>query len=211
MHLEQERGCRTDGRQIIRGMRAIGCPNLNELRARAGHDVRHAERAADLDQLAARHDGFAAKRQRVQDEKHRGCIVVDDGRVLGSGELAYERPHMIVAFAASARCDVELERHRVAHGSAHRRGSLLCDERAAEIGVQYGSSQVENRAQRWALRLLEADQRLGGEVARLRHFSPGTACRPCFFERVPDGARRGLLPEALDSRSSERRPQNPID
>src|SRR2546430_13168020 len=50
--------------------RAIGGPDLDEGGARAGHDVGDPERAADLHQLAARHDRCAAAGQCRRSEEH---------------------------------------------------------------------------------------------------------------------------------------------
>ena len=78
------------------------CRPRRSLAPGARHDVGHAERAADLDQLAARDDDLAAARQRVEHEQHRGGVVVDDGRVLGAGQLAQQAAQVVVALAAPA-------------------------------------------------------------------------------------------------------------
>ena len=69
-------------------MRAVGRAHFDQSRARARHDLRHAKRAANLDELAARHDHLATVRQRIQHEQHRGGIVIDDRRVLRAGQIA---------------------------------------------------------------------------------------------------------------------------
>ena len=75
-------------RAIILRMRAIGRTDFDQSRASARHDFRHAKRAADLDELAARHDHLATARKSVQHEQHCGGIVVDDCRVLRAGQIA---------------------------------------------------------------------------------------------------------------------------
>ena len=98
-------------------MGAIGGADLFKPRAGARHDVRHAERAADLDQLAARHDGFAALGQRVEHEQDGGGVVVDDRCVLRAGEFAEQAAQMIVALAALAGLEIEFQRDGGAHGA----------------------------------------------------------------------------------------------
>jgi len=116
MHLHQHGRARADRRGKIGEMGAVRRADLDELATGARHDVGHAEGTADLDQLAARDDRLAPLGQRVEHDQHRGRIVVDDGRILGAGQLAQETAHVIVALAAVAALELELERHRVAHG-----------------------------------------------------------------------------------------------
>ena len=88
MDLEQQPAV---GRQrvfIVLPVRAVRGPHLDEGRTRAGHDVRDPERAADLDQLPARHERRAAARQRGEGEQHGAGGVVDDERVGGARQLA---------------------------------------------------------------------------------------------------------------------------
>ena len=97
-------------------MRAVGRADLDQSGARARHDFRHAKRAANLDELAARHDRLATIRKRVQHEQHGGGIVIDDRRVLRAGQIAEETSDMVVPFAALAGLEIELQRHRILHG-----------------------------------------------------------------------------------------------
>jgi hypothetical protein len=60
MHLHQQRGARPDGFREVLEVGAVGGADLDQLRPGALHDVRHAEGAADLDQLAARDDDLLA-------------------------------------------------------------------------------------------------------------------------------------------------------
>ncbi len=86
-------------------------------------------------------------RQRVEHEQHRGGVVVDDRRVLGAGELAQQRAHMIVALAALAGVEVEFQRNGRAHGRDRRLDRRLGEQRAAEIGVQHRAGEIEHRTQ----------------------------------------------------------------
>ena len=74
-------------------------------------------------------------------------IVVDHGRVLGAGQLAQQAAQMIVALAALAVGEIELQRDRVAHRRDCRLDGLLGDQRAAEIGVQHRAGEIEHRPQ----------------------------------------------------------------
>ena len=68
-------------------MRAIGRADLAEDGAALRHDLGNPERAADLDQLAARHDDLLAARERVQREQDGRGVVVDDRCRFGAGEI----------------------------------------------------------------------------------------------------------------------------
>ena len=67
-------------------MRAVGSADLDEFGARSRHDVGDAEAAADLDKLAAADDNLFACGMGRQHQQHRGGVVVDDQRILGTGE-----------------------------------------------------------------------------------------------------------------------------
>ena len=89
---------------VVLEVRAVGGADLDQLHARARHDVGHAEGAADLDQLAARHRHFLAQRQRVEREVDRGGVVVDDERGFGAGQPRQPALDVRVALAAVAAC-----------------------------------------------------------------------------------------------------------
>ena len=55
---------------------------------------------------------------------------------------------MAVAFAPAACLEVHLERRRLAHGGDGGGDGLLGEEGAAEVGVEDGAGEVEDRAQR---------------------------------------------------------------
>ncbi len=88
VHLHQRRGARVDCLLVIARMRAIGRADFFQFAACARHDVRNAERAADLDQLAARDDHFLFGRERVQDEIDRRSVVVHDDGGFGARQTA---------------------------------------------------------------------------------------------------------------------------
>ena len=189
-------------------MRAVGGADLDQPRAGARHDVRHAERAADLDQLAARHDRLAAARQRVEHEQHRGGIVVDDGRVLGAGQFAQQAAQVVVALAALAVREIEFERDRVAHRRDRRLDRLLGDQRAAEIGVQHGAGEIEHRPQA----RLARSRRAAPARRRLPRRSTARCGRARRAERRAHRIDHGAAAEAVDrveprASASPRRPR----
>ena len=80
-------------RLVVGAPRAVGRADLDQPRARLRDHLRHAEAAADLDQLPARDDDLRARPgQRRRRQQHRAGAVVDRQRRLGAGQLAQQRP-----------------------------------------------------------------------------------------------------------------------
>ena len=168
MHLHDQRGCRIDSASIVLEMRPVGGADLDQPRSRPRHDLRHPEGAADLDQLTARNDGCAVRGQRIEHQEHCGRIVVDDDGVLGSCQLAHEAADDVVTLAASAGCEFELERRRMAHRACSGGDGRFGQHRAAEVGVQHGAGEIEHAAQPGRIGRLEPDQRRLGNAPRQR-------------------------------------------
>ena len=102
VHLEQQRGVRVDRGLVVAQMGAVGRADLDQAHARRRHDLGHPERAADLDQLAARHDRGPPLREPREHEQHRGGVVVDDQRARRAREQAQLVLHRRAARAALA-------------------------------------------------------------------------------------------------------------
>ena len=97
------------GVRVVAGARAVRRPHLAQLRAALLDDVGNAERAADLDELAARdHHFLPAGRGRQEEHRGRSVVVRQDGR-LAAEERAAERGEVLVARAASAVIEIEFE------------------------------------------------------------------------------------------------------
>ena len=86
MNLQDHGRFGRDGALVIGKVRAVGGADLDEFGARSRHDVGDAEAAANLDKLAAADDNLFARGMGRQHQQHRGGVVVDHERVLGTGE-----------------------------------------------------------------------------------------------------------------------------
>ena len=146
--LEQERGFGRDRRLVVGQAGAVGGADLDQLDAGRLQDLRDAEGAADLDQLAARDHRPAPGGQCGQGEQQRGGVVVDHQRGLGAGHRPQQAVDPAVAIPAPAGLEVELE---IAVGVEQRRqrpSDLRRQRRTAEVGVDQDAGGVEHPAQR---------------------------------------------------------------
>ena len=108
--LEQQRGARAERALVVGQVRAVGGAHLDQLHPRPLEDLRHAERAADLDQLAARDDHLAAARERSEREEERCGVVVDGERRLRRRRAAraWRRPPHRDRRAAAGELELEV-------------------------------------------------------------------------------------------------------
>ncbi len=134
MHLHQRGGVGADRAFVIRRVGAVGRADFDEPRARAAHHVGHAERAANLDQFAARHH-FLVVHKRREHEQHRRRVVVHDRRGLR-------------AVSSTSTASTRLSRSPR-------------QQRVAEIGVQHGAGEIEHAPQREGLARCEPRIDLG--------------------------------------------------
>jgi len=136
-----------------------------EVGAGLRHDLRDAEAAADLDELAAGDDDLVLPRKdqrRQRQEQRRGVVVHGDGR-LGAGDAPQQPFYVLVAAAALAGGEVELEvAVAVAHGR-HRGDGLVRQGRAAEVGVDDDAGGVDDGPQAGAQRGVGAGGRRLGD------------------------------------------------
>ena len=124
-------------------------PTSTSFAPRPLHDVGNPERAADLDELASRHGHLLALREGVEDQQHRGGVVVDHDRRFSAGEPAQPRLDVPVPVPAASGREVELQVARATGHRRHRRDGLLGQRCAPEVGVQHRSGEVEQGDQRW--------------------------------------------------------------
>ncbi len=146
---EDEGGVVVDGLAVVVEMGLVGGADFAEDGAGAGHDVGNAEAFADLDELSAGDDDFAAGGQFVEDQIDGGGVVVDGDAGLAE-EALDEIGDVHVAAAAAAGGKVVLE-VRVAGDELERpQGG------AAQIRMQDDAGGVDHRPQRGALELRQA-------------------------------------------------------
>ena len=90
------------GGLVVGQARPVRRADLAQPRPRGGQDVRHAERAPDLDQLAAGDDDLpAAARGAQAQHDRRGVVVHDDERVAGE-QAGHQRLEVVQTAAAPA-------------------------------------------------------------------------------------------------------------
>ena len=85
MHAQQQPRALGNRFFVVGDAGAIGRAHFAQSCARLRHDIRDAERTADLDQFAARDDHFAAFGQGVERQQNCGGIVVHDDGVESQG------------------------------------------------------------------------------------------------------------------------------
>ncbi len=147
MDLEDHRRIGRDGALIVAQMRAVGGPDLNELGTRGLHNIGDTETAADLDKLAAADDNLLACGMGRQHQQHRGGVIVDDQRILGTGKRADELRGMLFARPARAGVHAVLERAVAACDLGHGLGGRLRERGATQIGMDDHTRGVDGRAQ----------------------------------------------------------------
>ena len=146
VHAQQRGRPRRDRLLVVGRTRAVGGADLDHARTRQSHDVRHPERAADLDQLAARYDHLAPLAKGGQREQDRGCVVVHDQRRLADEEPRQEPDKKVRALSPLPRHEVELD-IAVTSGDRERLGRRSRERRAAEVGVQDHSARIDHALQ----------------------------------------------------------------
>ena len=143
VHLDEQARALVDRALVVRAPRAVRRAHLDQLRVRARHDVGHAERAADLDQLAARHDRLAPAGEGLEHEQHRAGAVVDADAGFRAGDAHEEIAQVVVALVALVRLAVDLEDAVAASRLGHRRRHLGMHGRAAETRVEHDAGRVD--------------------------------------------------------------------
>lgn len=145
---EEEAGVFVDGALVVGDASAVGGAHFAEDGAALIHDVGNAEAVADFDEFAARDDDFEIFGERVEGEEDCGSIVIDDDGGFGGGGEGKEAGDVGVAFAASARGEIEFE---VGVALGGRGDGLSCgggERGTAEIGVEDDAGGVDDAAER---------------------------------------------------------------
>ena len=203
MDLEDHGRIGCDGLLIICQVRAVGGADLDELGARGLHNIGDTEAAADLDKLAAAHDNLFARSVSGQHQQHRGGVIVDDQRVLGTGKRADELSGMLLARPARAGVDAVLERAVAASDLGHGLGGRLRERGSTQIGMDNHTRGVDGGTQarqRGAMRT-PLDGR--GQLALRARSGTGTNRGALLVELGRDGSmdhRVAGLPRRLHHR-----------
>jgi len=135
---------------IVGGASAVRRADLHEARARLGHDVGHPKGAADLDELAARHQNFFFRGQRVERQDHRGGAIVHHERVLGAGDLFEQSNAMRVSRATLTSADVVLEVAESFRDLFDGANGDTSERSAAKVGVKNYTGSIDDATQRRA-------------------------------------------------------------
>src|SRR5207253_10591615 len=114
---------------------AIGRSDFAQLRAALLNDIRNAKRPADFDELAARHQHLALRRNGGQKQQGSRGVVVGEQRALGSEQRSAKRFEVRVARATLARLEIEFEIRVALDEVAGSRPQCRIDWRTAEVGV----------------------------------------------------------------------------
>ena len=118
---------------------------------------------------------------------------------------------MIVALAAPARRQVELQRRRLAHERDGRLDRRLGEDGAAEIGVQHRAGKVEQRAQVGAVFRIQACKRQQRQLLRAGDGGRQFAAHPRFINRGANGAGGRHAAETFEQRGRCSSTKNGID
>ncbi len=147
VHAQEQRRFRPDRALVVGSAGAVRCADLDEARTGAREHVGDAEAVADLEELAARDDHLASLRERCERKQHRSRVVVDDERRLGTGQAPEDRRAVILARAARAVGQVELEVGVAAADLLHLCERLVRQRSAPEIRVHDHAGRIQHAAQ----------------------------------------------------------------
>ena len=129
---------------VVREARLVRRPDLTQPGTGDFEDLREPETAADLHELAARHDDLAAGGHRPQGQDRRAGIVVHDRGGLGADQLPQDAGDRRRPPPAQAVVEVEFQ-VAITGGDFRDRGDRLGSERGpAEPGVEEHTGRVDH-------------------------------------------------------------------
>jgi hypothetical protein len=102
VHFHHETSLRADHGFVIAQMRPIGRTDFAQPAARARHDIGHAKRPADFDQLTSGCGYLFAKRESVQKQQDRSRVIVHHGRSFRARQAAKQLLHVVITLPAAA-------------------------------------------------------------------------------------------------------------
>ena len=198
---------------VVLQIRAIGGAHLHQRRARELHDLGHAERAADLHQLAARDDDLLARGDPGQRQQDRGGAVVDRQRRLGARQARDPALDADAAVAALALLQVVLQRAIAGRHVGHRAAGELGERRPAEVRVQHDAGGVQHPAQQRARYQPRARGR--GVRERVQVGRPAIARalqgRSCLGDRLACGVQQDVARQLGDERGEHGVAEQAVD
>jgi hypothetical protein len=173
------------------------------------HHVGDAERATDLDQLAARHEHVAVGGERVEREQHGGGVVVHHQPGLGARERAQILRDERVPVAPLAGEEVDLQVGRVPCRGDDRRDRLLGERGPAEVRVQHDTGRVHDAPEPRRRRRLEPGRGASEETLVGRHRRAARRGAARVLQDETDHLDDVLAPPARDQRGTCRRLDEP--
>jgi hypothetical protein len=131
-------------------------------------------------------------------------------RALRARDLGDEPAYVIVALAALARGEIELQRDGRAHGIRSRFDGALGQQRAAEIGVQHRAGEIDHGAHARHIGALQLDERRLGKPLgrRVETGRAGADGLPQRRRRRAHGSRRRCGAKARHRQLPRRRRQH---
>ena len=125
-------------------MGAVGATDFFQDRAAFDHDLGDAERAADLDQLAAGNDDLLTLGESIQSQENRCGIIIHNGSGFRSRQLDQELLNGFFTPAAFAGRQVVFQVDGMAGHCGHRVDGCLRQQRAAQIGMENRAGGVDH-------------------------------------------------------------------
>ena len=173
MDLEDHGRIGRNGALVVAQMCAVGGADLDEFGARSRHDIGDAKATANLDKLAAADDDLLACGMGRQHQQHRGSVVVDHERVLGTGERADELRGVLLARPARTGVHTVLERAVPARNLGHGLCRRLRERGSTQVGMDDHTRGVDGRTQAWQCGSMRTPLDRRGQVALRARGSTG--------------------------------------
>ena len=129
-------------------MRPVGGADLAQHRARAAHDVRDAELAADLDELAARDDDFLARARDSSASSTAAAQLFTTSEPSAPVSRRSSAVHVRIAGAALLLGEVHLEVGVAARHHAQPLQRQRRQQRAAQVRVEHHAGGIDHARER---------------------------------------------------------------
>ncbi len=197
------------GRRFIEvgGVRAVCRSHFPQPCAALLNDVGDTERAADLDQLAARDDHFLSGGNGREKEQRAGGVVVGQHCRFAAEQRAAQLRQVLVAPSSGAFIEVELEIRVVGRDGGGTRPERGIDRRAPKVRVDDDAGAVDHRPQRRFRGDVEPCANVAGRRALLEQDPVPTN----GLQVETDGVLHPLAAELRDHVPQRLAGENPLD